>query len=1477
MKKASYTLFTHLLGCLFVLAISLSASVTASAQCSLVCNNFVQVSLDQTCEAEILPDMILEGGGCPNGNLQVQAKINNIWVPANGNFVATSANINQTLQVRVRDLNSGNFCWGMMKIEDKLAPILECDDIFLSCGVTNYTPVYLLDVLNISEAYPLVDENCGSYTLSYIDTYHDLNCTATINGFGNISAYTVRKWTAVDQSGNTSTCQQYLYFERRHVGDVIFPADITVDCTNPITNPSVTGVPYVSDFGQNFNIFPNNTFCELSATYTDQLLYICDGTRKILRTWTVLDWCLPNSPFPPNINPVYYVQLIKIIDDQGPEFTCPEDLTVSTNYNGCCAIVNLPNAIITDNCSRIKKISAMVITFDPYTGDQTGMYAVGGTLTTFPGNNLWDRDTLGNWGSTTCLHQGTHTVIYTAEDDCGNTSTCSFQMTVADEEPPTAVCDEWTQVGLTSNGMALVNASTFDDGSYDNCSPVTFKVRRMDANDCDDNTYFDDQVKFCCEDIGDTITVIFRVYDVPVPVGEVDPEFEEWHANDCMVRVLVEDKIKPICQSPANVTVSCENFDPSLWVYNIPLISDNCCLDSSKVYQGQIGLTHSANYNLFDTVCNRGTIVRTFRAYDCGGNSSQCTQRIIVNYEQDYFIKFPNDAIVTACNGTGVYGEPIIFGEDCELIGVNYEDQIFTVVPDACFKIERTWTIINWCTYNPNLPCIEVPNPNPNATTNHPSNLPGPTVSACGTLPPWAPTIVKINPTDPVATNYCVFYDANANCYKYKQIIKIIDTQDPEVQCPASPVTFCDLTPNNPQLWNEMYWWDNVIGSHDLCEGPTDLCITATDACSGPNINIKYLLFLDLDGDGVMETVINSVNTGISGLGWNNVPFGNAGNPNFTGGTLRQFDERGVPANQKYGFAIQTTTSGNNKTACVRWNTIQQQGTYVIPELPYGTHKIKWIVEDGCGNEKVCEYTFIVKDCKKPTVVCLNGLSVNIMPTGMITLWASDFLQYTEDNCTPADKLKIGIRKSGTGTGFPLENGQPVTSVTFTCDEQGTQLVELWSIDLAGNADFCETYVIVQDNMGICPPTPGGGAKVAGVLTTEMVEGVQDGSVQIAGSGPGIPTFTHITMSNDAGIYNFNGIPYTANSTVTPTKDDNPLNGVTTYDLVLISKHILGIEPLGSPYKMIGADANKNGSITTTDIVEFRKLILGIYPELPSNTSWRFVDKSFAFTNQNNPFIDPFPENKTIMNIQANKVNEDFVSIKVGDMNNTALANALVSVDDRSAGTLFFDVANQTVKAGEEVIVRFKAAEKMAFQFTMNFNGLDVQDVLPGDNMTRNNFGVFENAVTTSVDGDGNEFALKFRANKAGSLSDMITVSSQITKAAAYTQNGERYDVVFRFNGANGTVLTSAGFDLLQNTPNPVKGSTNISFNLPEAAEATLTISNVEGRIMKVVKAAYAMGLNTVTMNRDELESGILFYQLDTPTHSATKKMIVVE
>lgn len=225
------------------------------------------------------------------------------------------------------------------------------------------------------------------------------------------------------------------------------------------------------------------------------------------------------------------------------------------------------------------------------------------------------------------------------------------------------------------------------------------------------------------------------------------------------------DVTAPVCVAPADVTVSCENFDPSLLNYGVATATDNCCMQSVGVL--------SVNKALFDTLCSKGTITRFFKAQDCAGNSTQCTQRIVVNYNQHYYVRFPDDVITTVPSPTGFYGEPTFYSEDCELTGVSYGDQVFTL-PGGTLRIERTWTVINWCTYDPLLPGVTVPNPEPNTLFNHPANLLGPTVAPSGTAAPWAPTQVALTPGGNVV-DFSTFWSAGVNAYRYIQNIYIAD------------------------------------------------------------------------------------------------------------------------------------------------------------------------------------------------------------------------------------------------------------------------------------------------------------------------------------------------------------------------------------------------------------------------------------------------------------------------------------------------------------------------------------------------------------------------------------------------------------------------------------------------------------------------------------------------------------------------------
>jgi hypothetical protein len=557
--------------------------------------------------------------------------------------------------------------------------------------------------------------------------------------------------------------------------------------------------------------------------------------------------------------------------------------------------------------------------------------------------------------------------------------------------------------------------------------------------------------------------------------------------------------------------------------------------------------------------------------------------------------------------------------------------------------------------------------------------------------------------------------------------------------------------------------------------------------------------------------------------------------------------------------------------------------------LPYGNHRIKWIIEDGCGNEKVCEYAFSVKDCKKPTVVCVNGLAVNITMTGTLTvqLWATDFLQYAEDNCTPATQIKIAIRKKGAPdgqgntTGFPKNaDGSPQTGVSFGCPELGTQLVELWGVDKAGNADFCETYILIQDNTGTC----GVNASIAGALKTEVLEGVEDVTVELESNGTGVPNME--VFSVQTGDYFFsNALPYSSNATITPTLELDPLNGVNTWDLILISRHILGLEPLNTPFKLISADANKSGTVTTFDIVELRKLILGTYQKLPNNSSWRFVNKAQVFTNPQNPFADIIQEDLQIIDIQQFINNGDFVAAKIGDVDISATPNNLVASDERTTGTLLFDVQDRSVKTGEIVSVTFNADQIIkGYQFTLNLNGLEVEQ-MEGVTMSEGNFAIFADAFTTSWDAptafNGKAaFTVTFKVLKDGKLSQMMGVSSRITQSIAFTGTS-RYDVALRFKNDGVPIIAVQGFELYQNIPNPWVNKTNIGFYLPMDASAILTIYDAMGRTIYTSKGDFKKGQNSFVLDRSvigfNIGSAEVFYKVETLTDSGLKRMILTK
>jgi hypothetical protein len=1371
--------------------------------------------------------------------------------------VITGSDLGQTYLARVTNPFNGEQCWTEITVVDNLPPTVTCATIVVPCVVpaAMLTPDYLRDSLGFAAGWPTIVENCSApVTTSFTDVVANLPCDTASDLAGTIT----RTWTVKDTRNNTAVCVQTIE-QRRLVGQIVFPADGTTSCAARDLSAATHGRPHYLVNGRRFDGF-DLPLCDLTVTATDTLEPDCGGKASIRRTWKILDACRPPSA----ANPHRGVQLIEVIDTVALEVFCPPDVTVSLQTDASCRVaLDLPDAGLVDDCSPATSVTASWTA-----GGQPATLAGAFGPSPIPNPTLFD--TLAVFGTVNDFPTGRTQLTYTATDDCGQAHSCSFAITVWDLAPPVAECRPLLTVMLDANGHYTIPAAAFDSGSADSCGTLSFRARRTANNPCQANADFYSTVDFCCEDAGDTVAVTVRVYDVPLPGTVVPPSFAPGHYAECTTLMRLLDTMPAQCTAPPAVTVSCRDFDATLAAYNAGLTT-SCTVDSLGI---------AVDYAQFDTTCTSGTIVRTFTVYNAAAAAGSCVQQIEVVAVQPYYVKFPDDRIIKACAADGDYGEPELGNLGCENVEISYSDELFTDDAHACYRIERTWTIVNTCLYDTAAPLTVVPNPMPMAVPTNAINFGGPYVSSPAASAPWLATFMSITPNDTVPTDYSSFWDSLGNGYEYRQLIWIDDEEAPVVlDCPAGPLTVCDTSANDVSLWNQPYWQDTIDNTQNLYEGVVDLQLAATDACAGAAVTIDYGLYLDLDADGVQETVIASYLEQQP----NEVLFGNALTTDFTLGEPRAFDARTVTFNQKYRFAVEWTEADSTRTAAVRWNTLADSATYVLPELPYGTHSIVWIVEDACGNEETCEYTFTIGDTEEPELVCQNAYIVNITPTGQVTVPLATLLESADDNCTPLAQLEFALRRSGTGTGFPegVAGQPPITVAWFSCDDvwSGPVEIEIWARDASSNTGSCTVEVTVADVTGtLCELQ---NISLSGKVETETAVGVQDVHIEIDGTvnGSTVPSVYYLT--EDQGLFQFSNLfPLGGNSsfTVTPTKKINPLNGVSTLDLVLISRHILGLDTLDSPYKVIAADANRSNTVSTIDIVELRRLILGIYDSLPNNTSWRFVDKAHVFADALNPFVPAFPETIARDSVEEDQTDLDFIGIKIGDVNNSVDPLLLGEAEDRSGNLIQFRAADCRVETGQIVAVPFTVTEPVqGFQFTLETNGLEVVDIEPGPDMTRDNFALFlpNDVLTVSWDSPSEPrqptFTLHLRAWQEGTLSELLALTGSVTPAEAYTAEGSTQDVALWLQSA----VEAGQPELFQNEPNPFAGRTRIAFFLPEAMPAILSVYDVDGRELYSHAAHYGAGRHELDVELPGAEHGaMLFYKLQTERGSLVKKMV---
>ena len=193
------------------------------------------------------------------------------------------------------------------------------------------------------------------------------------------------------------------------------------------------------------------------------------------------------------------------------------------------------------------------------------------------------------------------------------------------------------------------------------------------------------------------------------------------------------------------------------------------------------------------------------------------------------------------------------------------------------------------------------------------------------------------------------------------------------------------------------------------------------------------------------------------------------------------------------------------------------------------------------------------------------------------------------------------------------------------------------------------TNALTQD--GYIQPAPTV-IDIGGNIQTHWGEPMEDVLINLTGDA------TASTRTDASGDFIFEDLPAGLSYRVTPERDTNDINGITTFDLALINKHVLSLDTLDTPWKIIAADANGSNAVSTIDIVEGRKILLSLNTAFPNLGSWRFFPALTNFQNPLNPFVGfpgglP-PEFLQFSGIQDNVTDANFKGVKVGDVNNNA-------------------------------------------------------------------------------------------------------------------------------------------------------------------------------------------------------------------------------
>lgn len=1466
---------------MFTFILLFSSNIQAQIE-GISCIGHINLSIDPiSCTATLTPEMVDANSSCASP-LTLTVKDNH-GVVANNIF--NHEDIGETYTYEL--CCGANCCWGTFTVEDKSPPV------FQSCGQPA-TIINCMDLLNYPGP-PLLNftgsGSCDNASIILIDENSEK--TDCVPGNDIIKTLS-RTYVAEDKLGNKSDpCVVSFMVERITDPSLIkFPDDVMIGCTDdPIVDS--TGVPYYDGTYGKIPLFPtpDEECCGIWVTLDETNYQVNQCSEKILRTWSVNEWYCSGDRLLGQS-----VQTVEVADIEGPTIACSHPnvgtytgsgvgiLFYTTSGYTCAANVELPPVTLKDDCSDAVRVDIR-----------------------YPGGVLENSN-----GGAVSVPEGVHTVTYVAYDDCLNQSTCDLLVSVEDRTPPVTTCDEHTIITLTANGVSHVPATVFDESSFDDCGLMTRLARRMNPGcDCDKHHPKFEAFHHLGESQGHHYYLSHDAY-----TGKKAFQIAEAYGgypvvlNSNAERRYVRDIVN--ANDPAvNYMIGLrdtgggfiwegDNSNFANWATGEPINANGNYVmdmggnrDNWVVYDGEatakqfvLEIEDPCGFSEVVFFCcdDAGvTEMVEFRTIDKWGNYNACMVEAEVQNKENYTI-VPLPDITVSCafryDDLNVFGSIVGSIDDVEEIFIDdpliqYSSQnadgyvlggcasdITELTPEDAFsqcgngtmkrifvvgqgspneiEVVQKITVVNDVEFGGDIKWPqnyegEACDP----TELHPDNLP-----ARFGYPQFEEGECSL--VAAAITSEEIFQfdeDGGDSCFKILRQWTIIDWCQEDPLIPGAPLSWegpLQVLKGNNSTPPDVSCEDVIVNSYGPDCNDIDIVAIANgvDDCTASS-SLYWRYHLDLDNDGTI-------------------------------------DESGEGTNTYEG------------------------------SVPSGTHKLSWWAEDRCGNvSEQCMQMITTENFKEPTAICIYGIATElvlmdidpvdgIFDTEMVMVTPEMVNNKSQDACGDLD-VQLSFSPDVTDT-----------LLIFGCDHIGIQDIQLWVTASNGMQSYCVTTIDVQDNndQDLCPavePGEGGGtpgseggegnsdgsddtASITGTITTVDGNVVADVVISLEGSD-------EAAMSNSDGGFDLGAMDMGGDYVVVPSKNDNPLNGVTTLDLVLIQKHIVGVEKLDNPYYLIAADINNNGSVSASDLVELRKMILGIQSEFSNNTSWRFVRSDYDFLDPEFASSENFPEVYEINDLSSDMV-VNFMAIKVGDINNTAKYNLgsgdQTSIRQKGISWSSIDgeytqgnIVRQSVYANDEEYVN-------GMQFTIEHPGLrllDIKSDLLGIT-TANYNDLNQNQTLLSWNSDIQvlidseqpvmEFVFEVTAEYL-QLSEAIHLSSNVLENEMYLGiDNEISNIEIAWSSKTDGQLTVAS--LFPSEPNPWKEETAVRFFIPRSGKVDLNLIDISGKSVWSQSDFYIAGLNSFELDRSQIHAaGIYICQMKFEDSIQRKKMIIID